>query len=719
MILAAPALDTVTIALAGNPNCGKTTLFNALTGLRQKVANYPGVTVERKTGRCRLADGRNAELIDLPGTYSLIATSPDEQVAMEVLRGLRSDTALPQVVVAVVDASNLARNLYLTSHLLGLGRPVVVVLTMDDIAKGRGELIDAQVLSMRLGVPVVRYCGRTGEGLVGLRAVLAEATNAPIPPLWSLSAAMAVEVDGLAAFIAGEAERRRNTALRLLTGDLARDLDGARAEAGEQLVLSCERLRGLGIEPMEAEIEARYVWIDSIVAACLKRGRPPTTSLSERVDAVLVHKFWGLILFAVIMGVLFIALFVVADPIMGAIDDGFTRLGAVIGATMAEGPLRSLITDGLIKGVGGVMVFVPQIALLFGFLALLEDSGYLARAAFLMDKLLASVGLHGRSFIPLLSSFACAIPGIMATRTIASPRERLATILVAPFMSCAARLPVYGLLIATFFVAWGPFGKAGILLSCYLLGIAAAAAVAYVATRLLGRHGQTTPFILEMPTYQVPQFGSVLRAVWFNTWAFVRRAGTIIVAITVLLWALAYYPQLPAERIQEVRAAVLAEQPAEATEDERAVAVDQAESSARLAHSAAGVIGKTIEPVIAPLGFDWKMGVGLVGAFAAREVFVSTLGVVYGVGEVGDDDTSLQRAMLADRRPDGRPVWGTAVAISLLVWFVLAMQCMSTVAIVRRETGGWTWPIAQLVGMNVIAWIGSFAAYRIALMVWP
>jgi len=719
VILAAPALDTVTIALAGNPNCGKTTLFNALTGLRQKVANYPGVTVERKTGRCRLADGRTAEIIDLPGTYSLIATSPDEQVAMEVLRGLRIDTALPQVVVAVVDASNLARNLYLTSHLLGLGRPVVVVLTMDDIAQGRGELIDPQMLSLRLGVPVVRYSGRTGEGLDGLRAVLAEAAIAPTPPLWSLAPAMAAEVDGLAAFVAGDAERRRNIALRLLTGDQASDLDGARQEAGEQLVLSRERLRGQGIEPMEAEIEARYVWIDSIVAACLTRGRPPTTSLSERVDAILVHKFWGLVLFAVIMGALFISLFVVADPIMGWIGDGFDWLGAAIGGTLAEGPLRSLITDGLIKGVGGVMVFVPQIALLFGFLALLEDSGYLARAAFLMDKLLASVGLHGRSFIPLLSSFACAIPGIMATRTIASPRERLATILVAPFMSCAARLPVYGLLIATFFVNWGPLGKAGILLSCYLLGIAAAAAVAFIATRLLGRHGQVTPFILEMPTYQVPQLGSFVRAVWFNTWAFLRRAGTIIVSITVLLWALAYYPQLPAERVEEVRAAALVAQPAAATEDERSLAVDQAESSARLAHSAAGVIGKTIEPVIAPLGFDWKMGVGLVGAFAAREVFVSTLGVVYGVGEVGDDDTSLQQAMVADRRSDGRPVWTTAVAISLLVWFVLAMQCMSTVAIVRRETGGWTWPIAQLVGMNVIAWIGSFAAYRIALLVWP
>jgi ferrous iron transport protein B len=719
VILAAPALDLVTVALAGNPNSGKTTLFNALTGLRQKVANYPGVTVERKTGRCRLADGRSAEIIDLPGTYSLVATSPDEQVAMEVLRGLRADTALPQVVVAVVDASNLARNLYLVSHLLGLGRPVVVVLTMDDIAQGRGEQIDRQILALRLGVPVVRYCGRTGDGLDGLRAVLAEVVAAPQPPVFSLPVPMATEVDGLSALIAGEPDRRRNAALRLLTGDEAQDLAAARQATGEQVGLSRERLRGHGIEAMEAEIEARYAWIDGVVAASLVRARPATRSLTERVDAVLVHKVFGLVLFAAVMGALFLALFVIADPVMGWIDDGFAWLGALVAGSMAEGPLRSLITDGLIAGVGGVVIFVPQIALLFAFLAVLEDSGYLARAAFLMDRLLASVGLHGRSFIPLLSSFACAIPGIMATRTIASPRERLATILVAPFMSCAARLPVYGLLIGAFFVTWSPLGKAGILLACYLLGIAAAAAVAFVATRLLGRRGQVTPFILEMPTYQVPQLGAVLRAVWFNSWAFVRRAGTIIVAITVLLWALAYYPQLPAERVAEVRAAVAAVQPAEATEEERAAAVDQAESGARLAHSAAGVIGKVIEPVIAPLGFDWKMGVGLVGAFAAREVFVSTLGVVYGVGEVGDDDSSLQQAMLADRRTDGKPVWGTAVAISLLVWFVLAMQCMSTVAIVRRETGGWTWPIAQLVGMNAIAWIGSFIAYRAALLVWP
>jgi ferrous iron transport protein B len=399
---------------------------------------------------------------------------------------------------------------------------------------------------------------------------------------------------------------------------------------------------------------------------------------------------------------------------------------------MDEGTLKSLINDGAFAGVGGVLVFVPQIALLFLFLAALEDSGYLARAAFLMDRLLAKVGLHGRSFIPLLSSFACAIPGVMATRTIENRRERLATILVAPFMSCSARLPVYGLLIGAFFgpvlFAGTPYEpwiwliQGGIMLGCYALGVLAAAATAFACKVLLGR-GETTPFILEMPSYKVPQIGEVLRQMWTNTAKFLTKAGTTIFCLSILLWAMAYFPRLPAERIAEVAAQRSAAAPAiavDASDEQRSAAqlaladdIDRAIAGAQLEHSISGRIGHAIEPVIAPLGYDWKIGVGLIAAFAAREVFVSNLAVIYSVGDVEDDQTPLAEAIRGDLRPDGRPVWTPLVAVSLLVWFVLAMQCISTLAIVRRETGGWSWPLFQMVYMNVLAYAGALATYQV------
>ncbi len=719
MIMPSAAVETQVLALAGNPNCGKTTLFNALTGMRQRVANYPGVTVEKKTGRCQLGNGRQVEVVDLPGTYSLRPTSPDEQVAMEVLRGLRDDTPAPQVVVAVVDASNLARNLYLVSQLLELGRPVVVALNMTDVAERRGRPVDTASLAAELGVPVVAVVGRTGAGVDRLRQALAAVAAPPAPPAVELPAALAAERDALAALM-GAVPGRSDAALRLLAGDEAEDLRHARAQAGAAVAAARARLGAQGIDPEVAEITARYRWIDAVVARCtapVPAGGHERT-LTERVDAVLVHRVWGLLIFAAIMATLFVGLFLAAEPLMNGIEALVGALAQAVTGGMAEGTLRSLLRDGVFGGVGAVVVFVPQIAILFLFLALLEDSGYLARAAFLMDRLLAKLGLHGRSFIPLLSSFACAVPGIMAARTIASPRERLATMLVAPFMSCSARLPVYGLLIAAFFASYGALAKGGILLACYLLGIAAAAATAGLAKVFLGRD-EATPFILEMPTYQVPQPGQVLRHMWQHTWAFLARAGGIIVAVSILLWALAYFPRLPEPAVAAARSQAAASLAADASAEERSQAQDRAEGAAQLAHSAAGRIGTLVEPVIAPLGFDWKMGIGLIGAFAAREVFVSTMGVVYGVGDVGDDDTPLRQAMVADRGPGGAAVWTPAVAVSLLVWFVLAMQCMSTVAVMKRETGGWRWPLAQLAYMNLLAWVGAFAAYRLALLVWP
>jgi ferrous iron transport protein B len=736
---------TITVALAGNPNSGKTTVFNALTGLRQKVANYPGVTVEKKVGRCKLPDGSWCEVIDLPGTYSLISRSPDEQIAMEVLRGIRTDVKQPDVVVVIVDASNLQRNLYLVSQLIELGRPLVVALNMMDVAERRGINISPDKLQQELGAPVVGVVGSRGRGIKELKQAIAHAQVAPMPD-WRLPDAMKEELllvgGGLSLLVPDDSprplDRYQAIAERLLIGDHAADISRlvARQPVSSLLTSATSRLHQLGIDPMQADVEAHYHWIESVVSRvsddpknnvgtlAYVGARP--SNLTERVDAILCHRVWGLLIFAVIMGGLFVALFWLAKPIMDSIQNGINALGALVTAHMSEGPIRALVRDGIFNGVGTVVVFVPQIAMLFLFLAILEDSGYLARAAFLMDRLLAKVGLHGKSFIPLLSSFACAIPGIMATRTIENRRERLATILVAPFMSCSARLPVYTLLIGAFFATYGAMTQAGIMLACYLLGILAAVGTALIFKRTLAK-GPATSFILELPTYKIPQLSQVLRQVWVNTRAFLTKAGTTIFCLSIILWALAYYPTLPksqaAQIEQETRARLdpqLADslawksdvnRPTEATIDD---AVRNAQGAAQSRNSFAGRIGRMMEPAIRPLGFDWKMGVGLVSAFAAREVFVSSMGIVYSVGKIDSEETtSLSAAMRADRYSDGKPVWTPLVAVSLLVWFVLAMQCMSTFAIVRRETGGWRWPMFMLAYMNVLAYVVSFVVFQV------
>src|SRR5688500_14364921 len=574
---------TLTVALAGNPNSGKTTIFNALTGLRQKVANYPGVTVEKKTGRTKLLDGRWIDIIDLPGTYSLISRSPDEHVAMEVLRGLRADTPVPDVVVVVVDASNLQRNLYLVSQLVELGRPLVVALNMMDVAERRRLNVSAEKLSNELGVPVVPIVGHKKQGIADLKAAITRAKVAPMPD-WPLPEPMKEElllVGGGLAIIDSEGpsygsnsqdsapglgttsqpragscrgaddtrrlDRYQAVAERLLIGDRASDVaDFAKEQPVESLLRQAlERLGSLGIDPMQADVEAHYRWIEGVAHAAttvhrdtgvspvpdtpdLQHGRDarvtsqpleyqaPTRHLTERVDSILIHKFWGLLIFAGVMAALFMTIFYIADPMMGAIESAVTALASLASSRLADGPIKDLLVDGIFAGVGAVVVFVPQIALLFLFLAVLEDSGYLARAAFLMDRLLSKVGLHGKSFIPLLSSFACAIPGIMATRTIENRKDRLATIFVAPFMSCSARLPVYFLLVGTFFATYSAWAQGAIMFSLYALGVVAAAATAWVFKRTLLK-GRPQPFILEMPTYKVPQLSQVARQVWVNT----------------------------------------------------------------------------------------------------------------------------------------------------------------------------------------------------------
>ena len=809
------AHSTLTIALAGNPNSGKTTIFNALTGLRQKVANYPGVTVEKKVGRCKLADGSWCEIIDLPGTYSLISRSPDEQVAMEVLRGIRKDVRQPDVVVVVVDASNLQRNLYLVSQLIELGRPLVVALNMIDVAERRGLKVSREILEQELGVPVIPVVGYKRTGIGELKQAIQKARVAPLPH-WPLPEAMREELlvvgGGLAILDEPGIGETRSSTLRLrpdggrgdagtrgkndedeesvipvaprawiCQGDTGRRLDRFEAIAERLLIgdraadimpiaqsepvasllsAATSRLQQLGIDPMQADVEAHYHWIESVAhrvvsladetpanVGTLAYASPQPKNLTERVDAILVHKVWGLMIFAGIMGLLFVALFWAAQPIMNAIQTGIAALGAVITDHMSPGPLHDLVKDGIFNGVGTVVVFVPQIAMLFLFLAILEDTGYLARAAFLMDRLLSKVGLHGKSFIPLLSSFACAIPGIMATRTIENRRERLATIMVAPFMSCSARLPVYTLLIGAFFASYGPFKQAGIMLACYGLGIIAAAGTAYVFKRTLTK-GPATSFILELPSYKIPQASQVARQVWVNTKAFLTKAGTTIFCLSVILWALAYYPRLPSARSVEIKNSALPTARAtvsyapqsngfeislgrsasgevsmhvdlEGGDEAKAQEIaDKAVAAAQAEYSLSGRLGHAIEPVLRPLGFDWKMDIGLISAFAAREVFISSMGIVYSVGEVERGKTAdLSSAMRADRystgKHAGQPVWTPLVAVSLLIWFVLAMQCMSTFAIVRRETGGWGWPIFMLVYMNVLAYVVSLIVFQV------
>ncbi|HEY2584770.1 MAG TPA: ferrous iron transport protein B, partial [Tepidisphaeraceae bacterium] len=818
---------TLTVALAGNPNSGKTTIFNALTGLRQKVANYPGVTVEKKVGRCKLPDGAWCEIIDLPGTYSLISRSPDEQVAMEVLRGIRKDVKTPDVVIVVVDASNLQRNLYLVSQLIELGRPLVVALNMTDVAERRGLIVSVEKLQSELGVPVVPVVGYKRKGIPELKEAIRKAEVAPLPH-WELPDPMREELlvvgGGLAILDSREGEapaepNARSTedagsagaspsqdtedvspvaprawicrcddndrrldrfealAERLLIGDSAADILPLRQHEPVASLVShaTSRLRQLGIDPMQADVEAHYQWIESVAHRVvtsrdelgaapasdrvLSYARPKPKNITEQVDAIFIHRLWGLLVFALIMGTLFVSIFWLAKPIMDGIQNGINALGTLVAGHMSDGPLRDLVKDGIFAGVGTVVVFVPQIAMLFLFLSLLEDSGYLARAAFLMDRLLSKVGLHGKSFIPLLSSFACAIPGIMATRTIENRRERLATILVAPFMSCSARLPVYTLLIGAFFATLGPLKQAGIMLACYALGILAAAGTAFAFKRTLTK-GPATSFILELPSYKIPQLSQVARQVWTNTKAFLTKAGTTIFCLSVILWAMAYYPRLPGSQAARIRAATLPDAriaaynapteeyakthgnmaggrglimyPAAAKQDPKWLSkllspeeeadaqsrVEHAVAAAQAEYSLSGRLGHAIEPVLRPLGFDWKIDIGLISAFAAREVFVSSMGIVYSVGDVEEGGTAnLSAAMQNDRYASGphagRPVWTPMVAISLLVWFVLAMQCMSTFAIVRRETGGWGWPIFMLVYMNVLAYVVSLIVYQV------
>ena len=703
------------VALAGNPNSGKTTLFNRLTGMRQKVGNYPGVTVERRAAKARFADG--VDVVDLPGSYSLVAQSKDEAVVFDALTG----DDRPDLTVVVLDASNLDRNLYLATSILELGSPCLMALNMIDFAKEAGREIDAAKLSEALGVPVVPVVASRGEGIEALTKAIVDALEEPpvaADRQWKLDATDEAIIDR----VAESAPTEASAVWALASAGTAGDDD-----VGHDQLIGAART-ALTDAPegfVSRLIAARYEVATRIAEEATHRGEAPDQTRSDRVDAILLHPVLGILIFGLVMAVVFQSIFAWASPLMDLIEAGVGASQAFVGGLLPEGAIRDLVVQGVIGGVGNVIVFVPQIAILFLLIALLEDSGYLARAAFISDRLMAKVGLHGRAFVPLMSGFACAVPAIMAARTIESPKDRLVTILVTPLISCSARLPVYVLIIAALFSSdakvLGVISVGGlIMLAMYVLSVVFTVAVAFVLKRTLLK-SPTPPLVLELPPYRLPNVGVVIRGVFDRCKVFIRDAGTVILACSIVLWALLYFPRNPdlgfdpASEAIRVRDAIKAQMFVARTPSQRKAVEERMErakktlsrriAEARLGASYGGRIGKTLEPVIEPLGFDWKIGIGLLASFAAREVFVSTMGLVYGIGDdVDEESTKLRSRMAADYSP--------LAGLALMIFFLLAAQCMSTVAIVKRETRSWKWPLFMIVYMNALAWLASLVVFQ-------
>lgn len=741
---------TLTVALVGNPNTGKSTLFNALSGLRQRVGNFPGVTVEMKKGQLS-SEGKTIDLIDLPGTYSLAARSPDEMVAVDLLLGRRPEEPRPDVVLSIVDATNLDRHLYLTSQLLDLGEPVVVAVNMIDAAEAQGIKIDCTKLSERLGVPVIPIQANKGVGLTDLVRVLfaaAESTSSPHKP--EFPEAFENEVAALQAELGNEVPG-------FLTRRLLIDIGGYIEQwlvskhgnnLRQKLISARHRLTEAGSAVPGVEARTRFGWVRAAVTAAVKKPTLRPITWTDRLDKILTHRVWGTLIFLVVMFLMFQSIFLWAKPLMEAINDVREKAAKALESTMAPGPLQGLVVDGIIKGVGSVLVFLPQIMILFGFIAVLEDCGYMARAAFLMDRLMSRCGLSGKSFIPLLSSVACAVPGIMATRVIENRRDRLATILVAPLMSCSARLPVYVLLIGAFlkegYASWLP---GLVLFGLYMIGFTVAPLVALLLKRTLLK-GATPVFVMELPAYRRPTIRAVLRRMSEAGWAFVVRAGTIIFAAMIVVWALLYFPHTDAagtpyyERIEkaEKEAKVSSEKIKELKANGQEVPEELEAATAEPGrlngewkrNSLLGRSGLFLEPAFRPLGWDWKIGMAALASFPAREVIVGTLGLIYDVGDVdtkaiGDEGAAdeakekvagLTKAVKDDWSKDPiRGKYGVAVAVSLMVFFALCCQCASTLAVIRRETRSWKWPAFTFAYMTVLAYVGALVAFQLGAII--
>ncbi len=681
--------EPMSIALVGNPNSGKSTIFNALTGLRQKVANYPGVTIEKKIGYFFDLHGRKCQLIDLPGTYSLLPSAPDEEITCEVLFGARPDTPVPDAVICVIDATHLERSLYLVAQVLDLGLPTIVALNMMDLFEEGGDCLDVAALSARLGCPVIPCQASRRRGLIELRTALSRQISPSRSICRRLPEAVEESLSRIALdFPEEKAERRALCALVLGAPDPQRL---AELLAVTHLLPSLreeqQRLERDLPDWRQQTIATRQREIRALTAGVFQKSPVMAKSIADWLDRWVTHPFWGWLIFLGIMGTMFLAVFQMGAGPKDAINGLFVALSAKIEKVLPAGDLRDLLTNGVIGGAGNVIVFLPQILILFFFLGLLEESGYMARAVFLMDKVMSRVGLPGRAFIPLLASHACAIPGILSARTLSDPRDRMVTILVAPFASCSARLPVYVLMIAAFFGGRRGAGvaEAGIVMVLYLLGLAAAFGFAWLFKNSLFR-SRPAPLVLELPPYRRPSLRTIAAQMLSRAGSFLRRAGTAIVAISVILWWLTAYPKSSGR-----------------------------DRSAQLAGSFAGQIGHCIEPAIRPLGFNWKIGIGLISAQAARENFVSTMGVLYAGQSDGEGKArpvTLSQALLADRWPDGRPVFTQLVCVTILLFFVFSLQCVSTVVAVRRETGSWRWAFFQFGYMTLFAYAVCLTVYQ-------
>ena len=697
------------IALVGNPNSGKSSLFNCLTGLKQQVGNFPGVTVEKKTGSTSLSAGQNAAIIDLPGTYSLYPRRMDEWVSYKVL--LNQDKEIKaDVVVAVADASNLKRNLLFCTQLIDLKGPVVVALTMMDLAGKKGIKIDIATLERELGVPVVAVNPRKNKGIVQLKKVIEQTAqhlyHSPVRDFIDNKALAESSIDDVKKLLPTLSDYG---AIHYLINHESFELN----ETMQETIEDIERNNNFNPTKTQAEeILQRYGRIRQIMQQAVSEPDPLQKSLfTEKLDNLLLHRVWGYLILLSVLFLLFQSVFWMAQFPMDWIELGFAKLSQALSLSLPDNRWTDLLINGVLAGMGGILIFVPQIMILFGLITLLEDTGYMARISFLSDRLMRSVGLNGKSVMPMISGFACAVPAIMSARNIENRKERLLTILITPLMSCSARLPVYTILIGLVIPKTYLLGFLGVqglvMMGLYLLGLVMALIVSYVAKWFI-RINEKSFFILELPTYRSPRWNNVLPTMISKAKIFVLDAGKVIMIISLILWALCSFG--PGNKMQQITASYEQKKTLPGADMRQ---LDKEYKTVKLESSFAGIMGKSIEPAIAPLGYDWKIGIALITSFAAREVFVGTMATIYSVGDNDEGSLLLKEKMKAAVRPDGKPVFNLASGLSLMIFYVFAMQCMSTLAVVKRETRSWKWPVIQLVYMTGLAYFMSWMVYQI------
>jgi ferrous iron transport protein B len=714
--------ESLTIALVGNPNTGKSTVFNGLTGLKQKVGNYPGVTVERKTGTLKL-DGTSHTIIDLPGSYSLSPKSMDERIAYETLTGVYEYEKQPDLVFVIVDASNIDRNLYLATQIMDLGIPMCILLNMMDVAEEKGLSFDTADMSDKMGVPVIPITAKKQGEVEKVTAFISKRMfSKPEPQRWNpsvnlLRSSLFITENWIKPHLKLPEHTHFVESLRILSNNQIEEEFSTHSsfETFKDVVSKARSMmEDAGANWMADEVLARYQFIhDCTSSAEQSPEKQGQDSLSDKIDAVVTHSVFGPLIFVAILLIMFQSIFSWAAPFMDLIDLAFVETGQFVTDTLPEGMLNDLLVEGVLAGLGGVVIFLPQIMFLFFFISILEGTGYMARAAFIMDGFMTRIGLHGRSVVPLMSGFACAVPGIMATRTIENWRDRLITIMVLPFMACSARLPVYALMIAAFIpneYLLGIFSYQGLtFFGLYFFGIIVAVFAAVVFKKIFS-DSKPTPFIMELPSYKMPSMKSVIQNMFERGWIFVTEAGKVIMAISIVLWFLASFPKVDIPSSVSQTGDITQTEQAQENSFDATVSPE----AYQLKHSYAGKFGRAIEPAIEPLGFDWKIGIGLITSFAAREVMVGTLNTIYSIESNSDEIQTLKQKLINDTNSNtGKPVYSTLTALSLMVFFALAMQCMSTLAIVRRETNSWKWPVVMLIYMTTLAYLSSLALFQI------